>query len=268
MNRKMMTKVSNFLLGNGFYIAMGLCITLIVLSGYYLLNSVSTTTNTVAPVTGNVDLIIPDLEKIPVSLPELEEEIEETEEIPEEIPEVEEEVIEEIIPEVVEVEEILIPKEVIFSWPTLGTLSQTHSLEALVFNPIMGDWRTHTGIDISTAEGTAVMSVAEGYVVAVFADHMHGTTVVVSHENGMESTYSNLGEFPSVEVGNWVEGGEIIAVVGKPGLSDSGREPHLQFSMTEDGEFIDPLDVLPNHEIVEEWAETMLTDEYSSESFH
>lgn len=244
MNRKMITKMSNFVLGNGFYIALALCVALICFSGYYLLQTVSTTTNTMTPVTGTVDLEIPEVQ-IPVLVPEVSKPVETPE--PEAPAEqlVEEIVAEEDLEELVEEETIAPVQELRFVWPSEGELTQTHSLDVLVFNPTMGDWRTHSGIDVSAAEGTAVMSVADGEVTAVFTDDMTGTTLVISHEGGLESSYCNLGEFPSVEVGDWVKCGDIIAVIGRNALVASSTESHLQFTMTQDGELVDPLHFLP-----------------------
>ncbi len=262
MNRKLITKCSNFLLGNGFYIALTLCISLIVLSGYYLLDSVSTTTTPIAPVTGNVELVVPD--ELPVALPETTKPLESpTPELPEEIPV--EPILEEILPEVPEIvedlEETFQEEPVRFTWPTDGEVTQTHSLDVLVFNSTMGDWRVHAGIDITTTEGTAVMAVADGEVTAVYHDDLLGTTVVIAHSDGLESSYSNLGEFPTVDVGHFVKSGQIIAVVGRSSLAESGSAPHLQLTMTKDGELVDPLDYLLEDEL--ETKETMYSDEYA-----
>lgn len=266
MNRKFMTKCSNFILGNGFYIALTLCISLIVLSGYYLLNSVSTTTNLVAPVTGNVDLVVPDLSELPVALPEMSKPLETpTPELPAEVPV--EQIMEEILPENLEEdeknleEETFLPEPISFTWPVDGEVTQSHSLDVLVFNSTMGDWRVHAGIDITATEGTAVMAVADGEVMAVYHDDMLGTTVVIAHQDGLETSYSNLGEFPTVDVGNYVKSGQIIAVVGQSSLAESGSAPHLQLTMTQDGELVDPLDYLLEDD--SESAETMSTDEYA-----
>lgn len=254
MNRKFVNKFSNFVLGNGFYIALTLCVALIVLSGYYLMDSLSPApTSTVAPVSGVPEILVPEVADTPVVVPEVtlpvvtpepvlpvilpdmvEEESEpEVEELPQELEE---------DPLSTELEEA---KTMSFSWPALGEVRQEHSMEVLSYNAVMGDWRTHNGLDIVGDVGSEVMSVADGVVTAVFQDQMMGTTVVIDHGEGVESTYANLGEFPSVSANDWVTEGQIIAVVGDTALAESGTEPHLQFSMTKEGEAVDPKEFLP-----------------------
>lgn len=274
MNRKIMNKLSNFVLGNGFYIALTLCLGLIVFSGYYLMDSM--TPDMVAPVSGVPEIVLPQ-EKAEVMTPEPS--------IPVEVPvvvaptlspenlelptpvlgdlskELEEEsqdspldtATEESLMEGEEhLEHVLsdeAPLSVSYTWPAEGEVTQYHSLEVLSYHPIMGDWRTHAGIDISCDDGSAVFAMAAGEVSAVFQDPMMGTTVVIAHGDSLESTYANLGEFPSVSVGDWITGGQIIAVVGTSALSEQGNPPHLQFSVTKDGVPQDPLDFFPQGEV-------------------
>ncbi len=251
MNRKFITKFSNFVLGNGFYIALSLCVALIVLSGYYLMSTMTATTPT-APVSGTVEMVIPEqveapeLVLKPVELPEPE--IILPVFTPEEDSSLEEELLpelgEELLPKLEE--EAMEPVVIPYVMPCFGEITQNHSLDVLVFHPTMGDWRTHNGIDITAEAGTAVMAVADGEVTAVFTDDMMGTTVVIAHGEEVESTYANLGEFPTVSLGDWVTAGKIIAVVGNSALAESGNEPHLQFSMTKAGEQVDPMAYLPS----------------------
>ncbi|MFI3253867.1 MAG: M23 family metallopeptidase [Eubacteriales bacterium] len=254
MNRKIVSKFSNFVLGNGFYIALTLCVALIVLSGYYLMESLSPTTTVVTPVSGVPEIIIPEEEPVVSTTPELPEivtpvitpepvvpvvQAEEEEELPEE-EQPEEELPEEELPELLEEEVVLS-----YCMPTVGEVTQIHSMDVLIYHAVMGDWRTHEGIDIAANIGTEVMSVADGVVSAVYEDDMMGTTLVISHGDEIQSVYANLGEFPSVAVDDWVLGGQIIAVVGDSALAESGSEPHLQFSMRKNGESVDPMDYLP-----------------------
>ncbi len=264
MNRKLVSKLSNFLLGNGFYIALTLCLALIAFSGYYLMDSMTPTV--VAPVSGVPEIVLPEEEvsshaevevELPVVQPYVQPEqelpvfsspqdstIEETEEIPELLEEVQE-ALEEELPLVEDSIQEEIPLAISYFFPAEGEITQYHSLEVLSYNAVMGDWRTHSGIDISCPEGSAVFAMADGEVTAVFQDNLMGTTVVIAHGENLESTYANLGEFPSVSVGDWVLGGQIIAVVGNSALAEKGSEPHLQFSVSQDGVPQDPIDFIP-----------------------
>ena len=78
--------------------------------------------------------------------------------------------------------------------PLAGLVSQSHDTETLVFSPTMGDWRTHTGIDIATSLGETVRASAAGTVKEVFEEVMMGTCVSIDHGNGVITIYKNLNE--------------------------------------------------------------------------
>ena len=67
-----------------------------------------------------------------------------------------------------------------------------------------------------------------------------GTTVVISHSDGYTTLYSSLQENPPVEVGQIVRAGETIGYVGSTAAAESSMGPHLHFSVSRDGERIDP----------------------------
>ena len=115
----------------------------------------------------------------------------------------------------------------------------------LAYDETMGDWRTHSGIDISAPVGTEVMAVAGGTVASVELDDLMGTTVTIAHADGLESIYANLAEVPSVEAGDEVAVGEVIGATGTTAAAESARAPHLHLEMRKDGESVDPLDYLP-----------------------
>ena len=61
MNGKLWDKLGDFVLGKGFYIVLLLCVATIGISGYYLIQSVSTDPEgAMEPVTGNPTVVIPD----------------------------------------------------------------------------------------------------------------------------------------------------------------------------------------------------------------
>lgn len=133
----------------------------------------------------------------------------------------------------------------LFVWPVVGNVETPHSVEALVYNRTMADWRTHSGIDVSTGLGGKVIAAAEGTVEQVYTDEMYGTTVVIHHGGGLRSIYSNLAETPAVAVGDSVLMGDTIGAVGETALAEVGDVTHLHFEMTLDGETVDPRDYLP-----------------------
>lgn len=132
-----------------------------------------------------------------------------------------------------------------FVWPITGNILMPHSVEALVYDRTMMDWRTHKGIDINGELGAKVMAVASGTVEEVFKDQMMGTTVVIYHGGGLRSIYRNLAELPTVVVGDKVSMSDVIGAIGQTSLAEAGDVTHLHFEMTLDGVSVDPADYLP-----------------------
>lgn len=86
----------------------------------------------------------------------------------------------------------------------------------------------------------------------------NGYSVIISHENGISSTYGHVSENFIVSLGESVSKGQIIAKVGPKYVSkvsnykDSNGKytngattgPHLHIAISKNGKKIDPLTVL------------------------
>ena len=241
MKRKpILERIGDFMEGRGFYIVLSLCVAAIGISGYYLFSSlqpdgadapVSAPTQVVVAVSPTVEAVKPAVTAVPSpaatpassSLPSSPPEPVRT---PSAAPE---------------------PAQTasLFVWPLRGQVVAGWSLEVLAYDETMGDWRTHSGIDISAPVGTEVMAVAGGTVASVEQDDLMGTTVTIVHAGGLESIYANLAEVPAVEAGDEVTVGEVIGATGTTAAAESARAPHLHLEMRKDGESVDPLDYLP-----------------------
>ncbi len=129
-------------------------------------------------------------------------------------------------------------------WPVYGTLERGHSVDELVYDVTMGDWRTHDGVDLAAAQGAVVMASAAGTVKDIYDDDLYGTTVVIAHGGGYESVYANLAAAPTVEIGETVGAGDTIGSVGDTAICEAGLVYHLHYAMRLDGESVDPGDYL------------------------
>lgn len=133
--------------------------------------------------------------------------------------------------------------ELTFVSPTTGTVIKSHSTTVPVFSTTLDEWRIHTGLDISTAEGAEVVAVCGGEVTAVYSDAMLGKTVEITHSDTHKSYYSNLSnEGLGVAVGDKVETGAVIGCVGDTSVSELADEPHLHFELKVNGASVNPLD--------------------------
>lgn len=129
--------------------------------------------------------------------------------------------------------------------PLMGETVAVFSVDQLVYDATLGDWRTHDGIDICAEAGTSVVATADGTVIAVGEDSRLGVMVQVEHANGYVTTYASLHPETQVTVGDSVAAGTVIGAVGNTSLHEAGLGAHLHFSVTRNGEMIDPEAYLP-----------------------
>ena len=61
---------------------------------------------------------------------------------------------------------------------------------------------------------------------------------------GYQTTYACLQATPAVEQGDTVTAGQVIGAVGTTATAESAQGPHLHFSVTKDGDAVDPEEYL------------------------
>jgi murein DD-endopeptidase MepM/ murein hydrolase activator NlpD len=106
------------------------------------------------------------------------------------------------------------------------------------FHPILHVEKAHLGIDYAAPVGTPVWASASGKVVECEMKRGSGNTVVIAHANGLSTRYYHLSRFArGLHAGQSVKQKDVIGFVGTTGLSTG---PHLHFSVTKNGAFVDP----------------------------
>ena len=128
--------------------------------------------------------------------------------------------------------------------PVSGETVLEYAMEALSYNPTTRDWRVHNGIDIAAEPGTKVCAAADGTVYTVYEDETMGTTVVIRHDGGYVTKYASLAAEVSVSAGQAVKAGDVIGTVGCTALLETAIGDHLHFSVTCNGEVVDPNEFL------------------------
>ena len=114
------------------------------------------------------------------------------------------------------------------------------------FHPILHVERAHLGIDYAAPVGTPVWASASGRVVEAGMKHGSGNTVVIAHSNGLTTRYYHLSKFArGLRAGQQVRQKDVIGFVGTTGLSTG---PHLHFSVTRNGAFVDPSKLAVNRD--------------------
>jgi murein DD-endopeptidase MepM/ murein hydrolase activator NlpD len=106
------------------------------------------------------------------------------------------------------------------------------------FHPILHTIKAHLGVDYAAPLGTPVWASAGGKVSDVGNRPGSGNTVVIEHSGGLATRYYHLSRFArGLAPGKHVNQKEVIGYVGQSGLATG---PHLHFSVTRNGVFVDP----------------------------
>ena len=107
------------------------------------------------------------------------------------------------------------------------------------FHPILKRYTAHRGVDYAASYGTPIVTIGDGVVQYAGWKGGFGRFVSVRHNSTYTTTYGHLSRFgKGVHSGTRVKQGQVIAYVGSSGLSTG---PHLDFRMTRNGSFINPL---------------------------
>jgi len=127
-----------------------------------------------------------------------------------------------------------------FEFPVEGEIVREFAVDNLVFSETLQEWTTHTGIDIKADKTTVVKSAEEGTVKTIKNDPRYGLTVVVQHDGGYQTVYSNLLTSEFVVEGEKIKKGQSIGTVGNTAAFEIADEPHLHFEIMKDSVQIDP----------------------------
>ena len=136
-------------------------------------------------------------------------------------------------------------KTPVFTYPVKESEVQRESSGTqLVFDPTLGDWRTHNGTDFAFDEGDAVLAVLDGVVAEIYTDAMMGQCLRIDHGAQLESLYCGILPQEGLKVGATVAAGQTIGRAGNDVLAESAQECHLHLEMTDEGIAVDPLSIL------------------------
>ena len=131
-------------------------------------------------------------------------------------------------------------KELSFQKPVDGEIMKGYAKDNLVYSETLQEWTTHLGIDIKAEKTTVVKAAEAGTVKSIKNDPRYGLTIVIEHEDGYETVYSNLLSSEFVVEGEKVERGQSIGTVGNTAAFEVADEPHLHFEILKDSIPIDP----------------------------
>jgi murein DD-endopeptidase MepM/ murein hydrolase activator NlpD len=136
-----------------------------------------------------------------------------------------------------------------FIWP-LPTAVQTQPFGPCTFwfEPPYGNYaHFHTGIDMSSPEGSPVFAADDGVVVLAGGSYVNGALVgygnyvVIAHTGGLTTLYGHLLRL-AVKAGDTITQGQVVGSEGSTGNSTGA---HLHFELRQGNAPIDPAPFLP-----------------------
>lgn len=125
------------------------------------------------------------------------------------------------------------------------TNSRSHDLhETFFYSPLSGfisdrfdAKKGHMGTDIVSKANEPVKCIADGTVIFSSWTQDSGYVIMVQHRGNMISAYKHNAQLLK-KVGTFVNGGEIISIVGNSGELSNG--PHLHFELWYNGNALNP----------------------------
>ena len=130
--------------------------------------------------------------------------------------------------------------EINFVKPVEGEIIRDFAMDNLIFSNTLQEWTTHSGIDIKADKTTVVKAAETGTVKTIKNDPRYGLTIIIEHENGFKTVYSNLLTSEFVVEGEKVEKGQSLGTVGNTAAFEIADEPHLHFEIIKDEKQVDP----------------------------
>lgn len=124
--------------------------------------------------------------------------------------------------------------------PVSGEIIWDYATDKLLYSVTLDQWTTHSGVDLAADVGAEVKSVLSGTVEQVYEDDRLCVTVVVRHSNDRTSLYANLDASVRVKVGDKVNAGAVLGVVGDTAISECGLKPHVHFAFFVHDASVDP----------------------------
>lgn len=129
-----------------------------------------------------------------------------------------------------------------FVSPVEGAVIREYTNDT-IYSKTLNTWRTREGIDFKAEIGSPVVSVLDGVVEKIDNDLTErGEYIVIKHEDGFKTMYTNLDEEVKVVIGQKVRKGEVIATVGNSSGNYSNEDygAHLNFVMYLNNEEVNP----------------------------
>lgn len=129
----------------------------------------------------------------------------------------------------------------VLAWPVPGYTKITSNYGMRV-HPITGQYKLHTGVDISAPIGANFVAANDGIVTKAGYNTAYGNMVIIDHGGGISTLYAHGSEI-LVTVGQTVKQNEAVLKVGSTGYSTGA---HAHFEVRINGVVTNPIPYITN----------------------
>lgn len=120
------------------------------------------------------------------------------------------------------------------------TISKNYNSEELQYNKTLGCWEIHKGLDLLATVGDEVLACYNGKVTNIYSNYLEGTTIEITHEDGLISVYQGLNSETKVNLNDEVSVGQAIGTVSNALALENEEDSHIHFELIKDGDKVDP----------------------------
>lgn len=134
--------------------------------------------------------------------------------------------------------------ELLMNWPVEGEILMDYSMDRSIYFETLNVYKYNPSILLGAQSGTPVEAAANMKVLSIEETLETGTTITADMGNGYQAVYGQLKDV-KVAVDDVVAAGTVLGYVNEPTKYYTKEGSNLYFSMTKDGESVDPVLYLP-----------------------
>ncbi len=134
-------------------------------------------------------------------------------------------------------------EESILEWPASGAILISYSMDQTVYFSTLEQYKYNPALIIGGVVGENIGASAPGIVTNVEQNAQTGLTVTLDMGNGYSAVYGQLKEVP-VQIGDYVDKGQIVGYLSEPTKYFSMEGPNLYFEVLKDEVPVNPLDFM------------------------
>lgn len=125
-----------------------------------------------------------------------------------------------------------------------ATISKSYNDKELQYNKTLNCWEIHKGLDLIVTAGDSIVACYDGKVSNIYTNYLEGTTIEITHDNGLVSIYQGLNNETTINIGDSVTSGQTIGTALGTLGSETDDGSHIHFELIKDGEKVDPLNYI------------------------